>query len=159
MKFSRIAAAVAVPLALAGAVATTAASSASAAPAAPAAVAVAHVQHQYQLNGRNQVALTYQGSTYKYAVQFRTQQVYGQLWGQRDELLTGRLTDSYLPGILPVNGVIFGNHVVFSVVYPGVQGVRTFSGTIGDHGRVAGTWTETGSEAGSGPFTLAFPAR
>lgn len=161
MRYSRIAAAVAVPLALAGAVATAGASSASAASAAPAVTVSAHypIQHQWQLNGRNKVSLTYQGSTYTYQVQFRTQQVYGQLWGQKDELLTGRLTDSYLPGTLPVNGVIFGNYVVFSVVYPGSQGVRTFSGSIDSHGMVKGTWTETGSEAGSGQFTLAFPAR
>ena len=153
MRFSRIVAAVAVPLALAGAVATTAASSASAAPAAPAATVSAHYQihHQWQLRGPNQVKLTYQGSTYTYKVLFSQQ--------RGSELLTGRLTDSYLPGILPVNGVVFGNYVVFSVVYPGAQGVRTFSGSIDKHGVVTGLWTETGSEAGSGQFALQAHAR
>jgi hypothetical protein len=153
MRYSRIVAAAAVPLALAGALATTAASSASAAPAAPAVTASAHYQihHQWQLRGPNQVSLTYKGSTYTYKVLFSQQ--------RGSELLTGTLRDSYLPGTLPVNGVVFGNYVVFSVVYPGAQGVRTFSGSIGKHGMVTGLWTETGSEAGSGQFTLALPAR
>jgi len=151
MRYSRIVAAAAVPLALAGALAATAASSASAAPAAPAAAAVAQIQHQWRLNGPNQVKLTYKGTTYTYQVRFSQQ--------LRGELLTGTLRDSYLPGNLPIHGVVFGNHVVFSVVYPGAQGVRTFSGSIDNHGNVKGLWTETGSEAGSGPFALVLRAR
>ncbi len=157
----------AIPLVLAGGAATAAASSAPAASAAPAVTVAAHhpAYHQWQLRGPNQVKLTYQGSTYTYQVRFIQQRAYGQQYGpqwwahQQDALLTGRLADSYLPGILPINGVVFGNHVVFSVVYPGNQGVRTFSGAIDSNGKVSGLWTETGSEAGSGPFTLAFPAR
>ena len=157
---TRIITSAAVLAALAGGGAATAAA-ASAATAAPAATMSAHYQisHQWRLNGPNQVKLTYQGTAYSYKVLFRTQQVYGQQRGQQDELLTGTLTDSYLPGTLPVNGVVFGNHVVFSVVYPGAQGVRTFSGAIDRHGSVSGSWTETGSEAGSGPFALVIPAR
>jgi len=167
MRYSRILAAGASALALAGVVAAGAAS-ASAAPAAPATTVSAHYQYQrpWQLNGHNTVSLTYLGSTWTYKVQFSTQYNYGQPpWAQKDQLLTGKLTDTGLPAgqqTLQVNGVIFGNYVVFSVVYPansvGQQGVRTFSGTIDKHGNVTGSWTETGTEAGSGPFTLLAPA-
>jgi hypothetical protein len=163
MRYSRILAAGASALALAGVVAASAAT-ASAAPAAPAATASAHYQYQrqWELRGPNQVSLTYLGSTYTYKVQFSTYKV-PISWQKQGELLTGTLTDKGLAKgqqTLQVNGTIFGNYVVFSVVYPasGPQGVRTFSGTIDKHGNVAGSWTETGTEAGSGPFTLLHPA-
>jgi len=131
-----------VPLAV-----TAPALASASAPVAPAAVQLASYQ---QLQGRGTVTLTYEGHSYAYKVQLR----------QQGELLTGTLTDTYLPGTLQVNGVVFGGkYVVFSVVYPGVQGVRTFSGTIGSHGIVKGAWSETGSEAGSGPFTLLMAAK
>lgn len=124
------------------------------------------VQQQWQLNGRNEVVLTYDGSQYTYQVQFRTLLLRGP-HGTKVELLTGKLTDKYepVPLTLPLSGTISGNHVVFSVRYPskgvdaGNQGVRTFKGTIDRHGKVTGTWSETGSEAGSGPFSLLNPAR
>jgi len=165
MRYSRILAAGASALALAGVVAASAAS-ASAAPAAPATTVSAHYQYQrpWQLNGHNTVSLTYLGSTWTYKVQFSTYKV-PISWQKQGELLTGMLTDKGLAKgqqTLQVNGVIFGNYVVFSVVYPansvGQQGVRTFSGTIDKHGNVTGSWTETGTEAGSGPFTLLAPA-
>jgi hypothetical protein len=78
------------------------------------------------------------------------------------EVVSGALCDTYepIPIALPVHGVVFGDNVVFSVAYPstgpdaGDQGVRTFSGVIGPWGQVSGSWSETGTEAGSGPFTL-----
>lgn len=78
------------------------------------------------------------------------------------EVVSGTLCDTYepVPLALPVHGITFGDDVVFSVAYPstgvdaGDQGVRTFSGVIGPWGMVTGDWTETGTEAGSGTFTL-----
>jgi hypothetical protein len=156
MRYSRILAGGVAALSLAGVVAASAAS-ASAASAAPATTVSAHypVHRSWDLNGRNEVSLTYLGGTFTYQVRFSQQ--------RGGELLTGMLTDKGLAKgqqVLQVNGVVFGNYVVFSVVYPasGTQGVRTFSGTIAKDGSVAGSWTETGTEAGSGPFTLLFPA-
>jgi hypothetical protein len=106
----------------------------------------------------DQLKLTFQGNTYSYNVHLRTQWVAPGV-----VLVRGHLTDAYEPQAisLPVTGVIFnGNDVVLSVQYPatgpdaGNQGVRTFSGTIGLHGAVSGNWSETGTEAGSGAFTL-----
>lgn len=155
-------------LAIAGgaAAAVIPATAASAAPVTTMSV-IRPIQQQWQLNGRNEVVLTYDGSTYTYQVQFRTLLLRGP-HGTKVELLTGKLTDAYepVPLTMPLSGIISGNHVVFSVSYPakgpdaGNQGVRTFSGTINRHsGKVTGTWSETGSEAGSGPFYLAFPAK
>lgn len=107
----------------------------------------------------DQLHLVFQGHTYNYNVRLRTQWVAPGTF-----LVRGYLTDSYEPQAinLPVRGVIFGNgDVVLSVQYPttgpdaGNQGLRTFSGQItGPHGQVTGVWDETGTEAGSGPFTL-----
>jgi hypothetical protein len=138
-------AAVAVPVGVA-------ASSASAATVAPAAVM------SYRAPAPDQLKLTYQGNTYTYNVQLREQWVAPGV-----EVISGHLTDTYEPQAisLPVHGVQFGNDAVFSVQYPatgpdaGSQGVRTFSGVVGPHGATSGNWSETGSEAGSGPFTLA----
>ena len=110
--------------------------------------------------------LTYAGSTYTYRVHFLTLLLRGH-HGIKVELLSGALRDTYEPQALtlPLYGAISGNQVVFSVRYPvtgvdaGNQGVRTFSGTIGHHGQVTGTWSETGTEAGTGPFSLVFSAQ
>jgi hypothetical protein len=141
-------AAVAVP------VATSAASASAATVSTMSAPAPAPSYHRMP----DQLKLTFQGNTYSYNVHLRTQWVAPGI-----VLVRGHLTDAYEPQAisLPVSGVIFdGNDVVFSVQYPatgpdaGNQGVRTFSGTIGLHGHVTGNWSETGSEAGSGLFTL-----
>ena len=54
-------------------------------------------------------------------------------------------------------GTINRNHVTFSFTYPSgsVQGTRTFTGYINRWGFVSGTWSETGTEMGTGTFTLA----
>lgn len=133
---------------LAGVAGPVLATAASAAPAVTVA-AVNPMQAHWNLSGSNQVKLVYQGVTYTYKVQFR------QLGNQ----LFGTLTDSYLPGTLPVNGLVNGGNVMFYVSYGGVQGDRAFIGNIGTHGAVSGNWTETGSEQGSGTFTLAHAVR
>lgn len=141
-------AAVAVPVA-------TSAASASAATVSTMSSVSAPAPH---FRAPDQLKLTFQGNTYTYNVRLHEQWVAPGV-----VLVTGHLRDSYEPQAisLPVTGVIFdGNDVVLSVQYPatgtdaGNQGVRTFSGTVGPHGYVTGSWSETGSEAGSGPFTL-----
>jgi len=154
-------------LAVAGgaAAAVLPATAASAAPVTTMSV-IRPIHQQWQLNGPNKVVLTYAGSQYTYKVQFRTLLFRGP-HGIKVELLTGKLRDTYEPKALTMrlSGSISGNKVVFSVSYPskgpdaGNQGVRTFKGTIDKHGKVTGTWSETGSEAGSGPFHLVFPAK
>jgi hypothetical protein len=102
---------------------------------------------RWDLNGRNHVEAVYQGSTFTYSVTFR----------QYGGCLTGTLTDPYYPTRGPIHGTVYRNHVTFTFTYPAgsVQGTRTFVGTINRWGSVSGTWSETGSENGSGTFTLA----
>ena len=104
-------------------------------------------REQWNLNGRNHVEAVYLGTTYTYSVTFR----------QFGSCLSGTLTDGYYPTTGPIHGIIFRNHVVFSFQYPSgsVQGLRTFDGYINRWGAVSGKWSETGSENGSGTFTLA----
>jgi hypothetical protein len=107
-------------------------------------------REQWNLNGANQVLAVYQGSTYTYSVTFK----------QYGSCLTGTLTDSYYKPTAatgPVFGTIDDSKVTFSFRYPqgSVQGTRTYTGTISPNGGVSGTWSETGSEHGSGTFTLA----
>lgn len=102
---------------------------------------------RWNLNGANSVEAVYQGSTFTYSVTFR----------QFGSCLSGTLTDPYYPTTGPISGTISGNNVTFSFRYPkgSIQGTRTYTGTINRRGAVSGTWSETGSEAGSGTFTLA----
>lgn len=107
-------------------------------------------REHWNLNGRNKVEAVYLGNTYTYKVTFK----------QFGSCLGGTLTDSYfLPAGTsgPVFGTINRNHVTFSFRYPSgsVQGTRTFTGTINRWGFVSGTWSETGTEMGTGTFTLA----
>jgi hypothetical protein len=127
-----------------------------------------YARESWNLNGSNTVAAVYKGNTYNYSVTFK----------QYGSCLSGTLTDTYYSGTAtgPIYGTINGNHVTFSFKYPAgsVQGTRTFNGYIqakfyrqwywqrGWHfhwvyrvGSVSGTWSETGTEQGSGTFTLA----
>jgi hypothetical protein len=77
----------------------------------------------------------------------------------RDGLLTGWLYDPNsdtegVPGYLAVHGSVSGDVAVFEVSYPtgDPQGVRAFVGTISG-GTVSGSWTETGSEGGTGTWS------
>jgi hypothetical protein len=127
-------------------------------------------REQWNLNGSNTVDAVYKGNNYSYSVTFK----------QFGSCLSGTLTDSGYPTTGPIYGTIYGNHVTFSFKYPSgsIQGTRTFSGTIqpkfyrqwywqrGWHfhwlfrtGSVSGNWWETGTEAGTGTFTLANNAR
>jgi hypothetical protein len=106
---------------------------------------------RYDFRGDNTVQLHLNGTTYDYAVHFN----------QQGSCLSGWLKDTYIPNnyneYLPLHGTVFRNHVTFSVTYtyPGeIQGTRTFTGTIGYWGWVSGTWSETGSEGGSGNWSL-----
>ena len=127
-------------------------------------------RERWNLNGSNTVDAVYLGKTYSYSVTFK----------QFGSCLTGSLTDSYFgtSGTTgPIHGTVNGNDVAFSFTYPAgsVQGTRTFTGTVQGHwfrfwfrhhhhwtfiwvvrfGSVSGTWSETGTENGSGTFTLA----
>lgn len=99
-------------------------------------------------------------SNFNYQVRLRLAPVFFQ---RGVLVVSGTLCDTNepVPLVLPVHGVIFGHVAVFSVSYPttgpdaGNQGVRTFVGVIGPHGQiVGGHWSETGTEAGSGLFSL-----
>lgn len=103
-------------------------------------------------------------SSFNYQVRLRLTPIFQFQRGSGVILISGTLCDTYepIPLVLPVHGLIFDHGVVvLSVDYPtvgpdaGNQGVRTFVGVIGPHGQVNGTWSETGTEAGSGPFHLA----
>ena len=111
-----------------------------------------HLQ-RWNLNGYNTVDLSYGTSTYTYSVHFV----------QRGSCLSGSLTDTGLmPGEQtgPIHGTVVRNQVTFSFTYPtGFQGTRTFTGSIDRRGHVSGTWSETGSEAGSGSWSLAYHLR
>jgi len=106
-------------------------------------------RQEWNLNGNNTVDLWFQSQEFTYAVHFN----------QQGSCLSGTLTDTGLPSgeqTLRVHGTIFGNHVTFSVRYPtNFQGTRTFNGYINRHGDVSGMWSETGTENGSGNWSLA----
>jgi len=106
-------------------------------------------REQWNLNGDNTVVVTLKGSsmTFSYPVHFV----------QRGGCLSGTLTDPFFPTSGPIHGTVFGRHVRFSFTYPNgsVQGKRTFTGKIDRHGDVSGTWSETGSENGTGTWSLA----
>jgi hypothetical protein len=106
-------------------------------------------RQEWSLRGDNTVDLWFEGKEFTYAVQF----------DQRGSCLSGTLTDLGLPSgeqALRVHGTVFGNHVTFSVTYPtNFQGTRTFNGYISRHGDVFGMWNETGTENGSGNWSLA----
>lgn len=106
-------------------------------------------QH-WTLSGRNTVEAVYQGSTFSYPAKFF----------QSRTFLGGKLTDPYYPTTGPIAGQVKGNCVTFAFRYPkgSVQGTRTYDGTISRHGRVSGTWSQTGSQGGGGTWTLALPA-
>ena len=125
---------------------------------------------QWNLNGSNTVNAVFEGSTYSYSVTFR----------QFGSCLGGTLTDGYFnppTGVTgPIQGTVRGNHVTFSFTYPAgsVQGTRTFNGYIHPQwyrqwyrqghrwhfrwvfrtGSLTGKWSETGTENGSGTFSL-----
>jgi hypothetical protein len=102
---------------------------------------------EWNLNGSNTVDLTYKNSPFTYAVTIK----------QKGGCLTGTLTDSGVPTTGPITGTVKGDDVTFSFTYPtnSIQGKRTFTGTISHHGAVSGTWSESGTEAGTGTWTLA----
>ena len=101
---------------------------------------------QWNLNGGNDVKAIYLGGTFNYSVTFK----------QYGSCLSGTLTDSLFPTTGPVWGTVNKNHVTFSFKYPssGTQGTRTFTGTISKWGNVWGTWSETGTEHGTGTWSL-----
>jgi hypothetical protein len=107
---------------------------------------------RWDFRGNNTVNLTFDGnSSFTYSVHFY----------QRGSCLSGWLKDTYIPNnyneYLPIHGTVFQNHVTFSVAYtyPGSdQGTRTFDGYIDWSGKVSGKWSETGTEGGSGTWSL-----
>ena len=106
-------------------------------------------RERWNLSGDNTVVATLKGSTqtFNYPVDFT----------QRGGCLGGTLSDPLFPTSGPIHGFVFGNHVTFSFRYPqgSIQGTRTFTGFIDRHGDVSGTWSETGSENGTGTWSLA----
>jgi hypothetical protein len=141
-------------LAVAGAIVAGGTGLASAAPASHAVHTTSSIsscyrfsRQQWNLSGPNSVEAVYMGTTYTYSVSFR----------QFGGCLVGTLTDPYYPTTGPVFGTVFRNHVVFSFRYPygSIQGTRTYVGSIGRFGSVSGFWFESGSEHGSGTWSLA----
>jgi hypothetical protein len=142
-----------VGLALSAAVMMGGAAAASAATSAP----VTHsfpgpgcnpwAPEHWNLNGSNTVKATYLGGNFTYSVTFK----------QTGSCLSGTLTDSLFPTTGPIRGTVNKNYITFSFRYPssGSQGTRTFHGTINKWGAVGGYWSETGTEHGSGTWTLA----
>ena len=110
---------------------------------------------RWDVRGNNTVDLNYKGTTYTYAVHFT----------QHGSCVGGTLTDTGIPNgpqTGPITGTIVRNHVVFSFTYTytgEVQGTRTFNGYVSPWGHVSGTWSETGSEDGSGTWSLANSVR
>jgi hypothetical protein len=126
---------------------------------------------QWNLNGSNTVNAVFEGSTFSYSITFR----------QFGSCLSGTMTDSFFPTTGPIHGTIKGNFVTFSFTYPAgsIQGTRTFNGYIHPQffrqwfwqghrwhfrwviraGSVSGKWSETGTENGSGTFSLAKDVR
>jgi len=106
---------------------------------------------KWNFNGDNTVDLWFGSTEYTYAVHFN----------QHGSCLSGWLTDTNIPSgpqTGPIYGTVIGNHVVFSFryTYPGeTQGTRTFNGYVNYWGHVSGNWYETGSENGSGNWSLA----
>ena len=107
-------------------------------------------QGQWDLSGPNTLKVSFEVSTYDYAVNFT----------QQGSCLGGSLTDQYVPITGPIHGTVFGDSVTFSFRYGygSKQGTRTFTGTINQWGHVSGTWSETGSENASGNWSLTSPA-
>jgi hypothetical protein len=161
MKFRSILATGAIALAMVGG-GVAAAGAASASTSSPATLSSytppGHFCNPWQLGrwtvkGRNTVNLTFQNSPFAYKVTFQ----------QVGSCLRGWLTDGYYqpkPVTLAIYGTVYRNHITFSVKYPDTyRAVRTFTGTIGKWGAVSGTWSETGTEAGTGTWQLARNAR
>jgi hypothetical protein len=107
-----------------------------------------YAREQWNLNGYNKVEAIYQGNTFTYPVTFK----------QYGGCLSGWLSDPGYPTSGPIYGSVYGNHVVFSFRYPSgsIQGTRTFNGYVNRWGYLSGYWYETGSENGSGSFSLAY---
>ncbi|MFY9928809.1 MAG: hypothetical protein WAK82_12460 [Streptosporangiaceae bacterium] len=112
-------------------------------------------RESWNVNGSNTVKLTWGTSSYTYAVALT----------QKGSCVGGTLTDLNLPGplanqTLAVTGVIYNNYITFSVNYghTSIQGKRTFTGDINRWGRVSGNWSETGSENGTGTWSLQYRA-
>ncbi|HEY6295167.1 MAG TPA: hypothetical protein VIX15_05840 [Streptosporangiaceae bacterium] len=109
-------------------------------------------RQQWNISGDNTVVATLNGNsnTFNYPVDIT----------QRGGCLGGTLSDPLFPTSGPIHGTVFGNHVTFSFTYPNgsAQGKRTFSGFINRRGYVSGTWSETGSENGTGTWHLAMNA-
>jgi len=108
---------------------------------------------RWDFRGNNTVDLWFNSTEYTYAVHF----------DQRGGCLSGTLTDTGLPAgeqYLHISGAVVRNQVTFSVNYPtDFQGTRTFHGYVDQWGHVSGNWSETGSEAGSGTWSLANAVR
>jgi len=107
-------------------------------------------QQGWDLSGSNTLKVSFEVKTYDYAVSFT----------QQGSCLTGWLTDPGASFTGRVHGTISGNFITFSITYPSgsKQGTRTFNGTINGFGHVSGSWSETGTEVGSGSWSLTNPA-
>jgi hypothetical protein len=116
----------------------------------------AHQACDWNLNGFNILDLTFQGSTFKYPIFLRVAD---------NGLIRGVLVDNGLPAgqqVLRVHGFCNDSNVILDTNYPSVdpQGSRAEDMVVtpvANHphrGTVAGDWTETGTEQGSGLASL-----
>jgi hypothetical protein len=154
---TRLAAVVSGAVLASGAIAGTVAATSASAATANAPKPVFHRACAYNLNGGNEVKLTYLGTDYLYPVVYHT---------APDGAVSGFLLDKGLPAghqILRLHGDCVGSDVDLGVNYPAVdpQGQRVEDMNVTPislhYGSVSGVWTETGSEAGSGAASLVFP--
>jgi hypothetical protein len=150
---------------VAGPLVATAGTAASAAPVTTMSYQKPIVLPAWNLNGVNTIDLTYNGTTYTYLIHLH-QSVF-------DNVLVGTLYDKYLAaegaaggdpsGILALHGLVVGNNVILVTNYPAgdPQAARSFNFVVTPvsffKGNVAGTWDETGSEAGTGSASLVHP--
>lgn len=162
-------------VAVSGLIAASLAGTGIAAAAMPASAATTHAttvatvkpitQPVPHLQGFNVLSLRFNGSTFRYNVFFRSFRVAPNVW-----LIRGALVDNHEPVTLtlPIQGYQVGRFVSFHVIYPmvgtdaGNQGTRTFDGNFfrlpfGGGFRLIGNWSESGTEAGFGPWNLVFP--
>ncbi len=101
--------------------------------------------HMANVSGTYMMDVLFEGNHYDYNLTL----------SQSGSAITGSLYDPDRPGPLAVSGFVTGNTVTFSVDYGGgsIQGIRTFTGTVGATGAMTGTWNETGTEGGNSTWS------
>lgn len=106
-------------------------------------------QYTSDITGTYEFNILYTGNSYNYDVELV----------QSGDLVTGTLTDTYLPALypdkdLPVTGSVIGNDIVLEVVYPGPSwGTRTYEGVVDKFGAIIGSWSDDGTDGANGTWS------